>query len=367
VDTPSNHPIQRVADAVIAVGVGGFLVLVLFEERREGVAGLLLAGGVLLAVLQGAALWWRRFRPELVIVISLIGGLGIQLLAPPAIFPYAALFALGALATIRPPRVSLIALAGVLALTSLNFITAPVDDTLFAMAVAIAAWALGEGARNRRAAIREATYRAVTEEQARIARELHDVIAHSVSVIVVQAGAAQDVFEARPEQARAALQSIESAARDALQELRQLLALVRPGEQGISSHPQPGLDRLEELARPLRAAGLKVDVRREGSARELPTGADLSAYRIVQEALTNTLRHAGATHVSVTLRYGPGMLDVDVQDDGQRSQVPSNDSVGRGIVGMRERASLMGGSLEAGPLPDGGYRVHARIPLEEIR
>jgi signal transduction histidine kinase len=135
----------------------------------------------------------------------------------------------------------------------------------------------------------------VGEEQARIARELHDVIAHSVSTIVVQTAAADDVFDTRPDQARAALRSIERAGRDPLGELRRLLSAVRPGVGAEPTGPQPGLDRIEELVEPLRTSGLSVTVRQEGPATSLPAGVDLSAYRIVQEALTNTLRHARAS------------------------------------------------------------------------
>jgi signal transduction histidine kinase len=231
------------------------------------------------------------------------------------------------------------------------------------MAIAVGAWALGEAARNRRVAIEEERRRAVGEEQARIARELHDVIAHSVSVIVVQAGAADDVFDTRPDQARAALLSIEQAGRDALAELRRLLGGVRA--EADPAGPQPGLERLDELAEPMRAGGLDVVVHREGSPAPLPAGVELSAYRIVQEALTNTLRHARATRAEVTVRYGADAVEVDVRDDGHAA--PANDGGGRGLVGMRERASLLGGTLEAGPLPRGGYRVHARLPLEQAR
>ena len=236
------------------------------------------------------------------------------------------------------------------------------------MAVAAGVWALGEAARNRHKAISEGTRRAVGEEQARIARELHDVIAHSVSVIVVQAAAADDVFDERPDQARAALRSIESAGREALGELRRLLAPVRPSADGAPPAPQPGLDRLDELVAPLRAAGLEVEVRREDAQRgaPLPAGVDLSAYRIVQEALTNTLRHAGAARAEVTVRALDGMLELEVVDDGRGAPGPSA-GAGRGIAGMRERAAMLGGTLEAGPLPGGGFRVHARLPLEAPR
>jgi signal transduction histidine kinase len=246
----------------------------------------------------------------------------------------------------------------------MNFFTTTVDDTVFTMGLAVGAWALGEAARNRRAAIEKESQRAIAEEQARIARELHDVIAHSVSMIVVQAAAADDVFEERPDQARDALRSIERAGREALGELRRLLSGVRPGLAAEPTEPQPGLARLEELAESVRLGGLAVTVRQEGEPADLPVGLDLSAYRIVQEALTNTLRHARATRAEVTVVYGTDSLEVDVRDDGRGAAGNGDGSGGHGLVGMRERAALLGGTLEAGPHPGGGYRVHARLPLE---
>ncbi len=358
----SRGQLYRLADIAIPWGVGGFLVLAAFEADTVASRGLLIA----LAVIQGAALRWRRRRPELVTVLVLAAGLGYQILLPEVGLPIAGYFAVGSLAAARPPRVSLLGLAGLLALAAVNFFTATVEDAVFTMGLAVGAWALGEAARNRRAVIEEETRRAVSEEQARLARELHDVIAHSVSVIVVQAGAADHVFDERPDQARAALRSIEATGRDAQRELNRLLAAVRPDSGADPAHPQPGLDRLEELAAPLRAAGLRVVMRHDGPARELPAGIDLSAFRIVQEALTNTLRHARATRVEVTVRYSSDMLELEVVDDGRGDGTKSADgsSGGYGIVGMSERAAILGGTLEAGSLPGGGYRVRARLPLE---
>jgi signal transduction histidine kinase len=357
---------RRVADIAIPVLVGLFLVA-LVEDGSADDPPWLTALGMLAGAAQGAALWWRRSHPVPVMVIALVGGLIVQLLAPIGLFPFAGLVAIGSLAAARPPLVSLPALTALLGLTALNLRTASGGDVLFAMAVAVAAWALGEAARNRRAAIDQAARRAASEEQARIARELHDVIAHSVSIIVVQAAAADDVFEQRPDQARAALRSIEAAGRDALGELRRLLAVVRHAGDGepVQPQPQPGLDRLDELVAPLRTAGLEVAVRREGvdAAGPLPAGVDLSAYRIVQEALTNTLRHAHASRAEVTLRASDGVLELDVLDDG-RGAGGAGGGAGRGIAGMRERATMLGGTLDVGPSPEGGFRVHARLPLE---
>ena len=325
---------------------------------------LALIAAVVLGALQGLLLLWRRQRPELVMALVLITGLPYHLLVTELVIPIAGLVAMWTLALNRPPRVSLIGLAGLLALSSTNLPYWPLEDTLFTMALAVSVWALAEAARNRRTAIEEAARRAVADEQARIARELHDVIAHSVAVIVVQAGAAGDVFDSRPDQARAALRSIEEAGRDALGELRRLLGAVRPDAVASPMPPQPGLEQLDELAEPLRAAGLTVVVNREGPRSDLPAGVDLSAYRIVQEALTNTLRHARASLAEVTFRYRSDVLEIEVVDNGRVTSARSGAEPGFGLIGMRERAALHGGSLEAGPTAHGGYRVHALLPLD---
>jgi signal transduction histidine kinase len=356
--------LRRLGGALIPWAVAIFLLLVAGEEEPAG-PGIDAArwAAMALAVVQGAALHWRSERPELVMAVVLASGVGFQLIVPEVVIPIAGLFAIGSLAAARPPRVSLLGLAALMGLTAMNFFTTTVDDTVFAMALAAGAWALGEAARNRRKAIQEGARRAAGDEQARIARELHDVIAHSVSVIVVQASAADDVFDTRPDQARAALRSIEQAGRDALRELRTLLSGGASADPD-PTQPQPGLARLDELAEPLRVGGLDVVVRREGEAPEVPAGVDLSAFRIVQEALTNTLRHARATRAEVTVRYGDGAVELEVRDDGRGSTGAEANGTGRGLVGMRERAVLLGGTLEAGPMPGGGYRVHARLPLE---
>jgi signal transduction histidine kinase len=202
--------------------------------------------------------------------------------------------------------------------------------------------------------------RAAAEEQARIARELHDVLAHNVSVMVVQAAAANDVFDSQPERAREALRSIETTGRDALAELRRLLGVVRGDGAGYA--PQPSLDRLDELVEQVRSSGLDVAITIEGEPRELPAGIDLSAYRVVQEALTNTLKHARANRAEVSLRFRSDGLDVDVRDDGVGAG--NGDGGGNGLIGMRERVAVYGGSFTAGPGPDGGFAVSARFPVE---
>jgi signal transduction histidine kinase len=208
----------------------------------------------------------------------------------------------------------------------------------------------------------ETARRAVAEEQARIARELHDVISHNVSVMVVQAAAGGDVFATRPDRAREALGSIESTGREALVELRRLLGVVRPAadDDGVCREPQPGLARLPELIEHVSAAGLRVELAVGGEPRDLPPGVDLSAYRIVQEALTNTLKHARAANVQVTIGYADSRLGLEILDDGAGGEVTGP---GRGIIGMRERVGLLGGELSAGPRAGGGFGVRATIPL----
>jgi signal transduction histidine kinase len=235
-----------------------------------------------------------------------------------------------------------------------------------------AAWLIGDSVRSRRAytqALEERAARlehereteaarAVAQEQARIARELHDVIAHSISVIVVQAAAARDVFTSRPDRAAEALASIEATGRRSLAELRRLLGAVR-GDTAFA--PQPGLDRLDELAEQVRAAGVEVAITVEGRQRALPAALDLSAYRVVQEALTNTLKHANASRADVALRYSPDELDVEIRDDG--AGAGDGDGAGSGLIGMRERVGIFGGSMTAGPSPGGGFEVCARFPI----
>jgi signal transduction histidine kinase len=354
------------ADVAVPWAVGIFLVVVALGEGESGAPAGVVLLLIALAVLQGVALRWRRSHPIPVTAVSLIGGAAWLLIAPESVLPVAGYFAVFALASVTPPRVSLFGLVALMAVTSINFFSTSSGDAGFAIVLGVGAWALGEAARNRRVVIHEEAKRAVADEQARIARELHDVVAHSVSVIVVQAAAADDVFEEYPDKARAALRSIEQTGRDALRELRRVLSGVRPVEEAGPHEPAPGLDRVEKLAEPLRAGGLDVVMRREGNAVELPAGVDLSAYRIVQEALTNTLRHSRATRVDVLLRLGADALEVDVRDNG-RPVADGSAGGGRGLVGMRERAALLGGTFEAGPMEGGGYRVHALLPLEAER
>lgn len=224
-------------------------------------------------------------------------------------------------------------------------------------ALFLAAWLWGENQRARELEREERARAGAAAERARIARELHDVVTHNVSVMVVQAAAGNDVFDSHPDRARDALRAVEETGRRALGELRRLLDV----EAGDGTLPQPGLARLDELVGQVRRAGLAVELHVEGTAFPLPEGVDLSAYRIVQEALTNTLRHAQATHATVHVRYGAREVEVEVTDDGVGESAPAES--GRGLLGMRERVALFGGDLRVGGRPGGGFGVRARIPV----
>ncbi|WP_433718602.1 sensor histidine kinase [Actinoplanes sp. CA-051413] len=211
-----------------------------------------------------------------------------------------------------------------------------------------------------RASIREQQAReAVMEERVRIARELHDMVAHSVTVMVIQAGVVRRRLDAGLDVDPQLLHSIEVSGREAVGELRRTLGLLRG--DAAETAPPAGLDRLDELVAQVREAGLAVSVRRGGEAVTLPPAVDLSAYRIVQEALTNVLKHAGAASAKVTVDFRSDGLHLKVEDDGQAAHSPSGG--GQGLIGMRERVTLFGGELTAGPRPEGGFSVRARLPV----
>ena len=202
---------------------------------------------------------------------------------------------------------------------------------------------------------------AVTEERARIARELHDVVGHSVSVMTVQASAVRRLLRPEQEREREALLIVERTGREALAEMRRMVGVLRRPEEGPALAPQPSLEHVERLVEQAREAGLSVELRVEGDPQPLPAGVDLTAYRLVQEGLTNALKHAQAERAQVVVRYGDGDLEVTVSDDGRGAG--SSDGGGHGLVGMRERVAVYGGELEAGPREEGGYRLRAKLPV----
>jgi signal transduction histidine kinase len=256
--------------------------------------------------------------------------------------------------------------------------------SLILIAVAANAMRARDRMRRMRAEHEAATRRALDEERARIASELHDVVTHNVSVMIVQAGAARQVLAADPAEATAALLAVESSGREAMTELRSLLGLLSPAgavdlpaigpapggaDAGQDLSPQPGLGQLQSLIDRLTAAGLPVELQVGGMPRALTPGLDLAAYRVVQEALTNVIKHAGKPRTTVRLDYGDAELVVEVTDAGR--PIPAVGPVpgavpgsGRGLLGLRERIALYGGELDAGPRPGGGWQVRARLPVD---
>lgn len=241
------------------------------------------------------------------------------------------------------------------------------------------AWILGDNVRTRRAymvelertaahaeAQRQAEARhAVADERTRIARELHDVVAHEMTVMTIQAAAAQRVLDKDPQKAAEALDAIEAAGHDALAEMRRLLGLLRTDEHQANHSPQPGLQRLDGLVEQMVEAGLSIDVVVEGTPRPLPAGVDLNAYRIIQESLTNTLKHGGPdVKAQVHLDFADTELGIEVTDNGRGAAeaLVAGDS-GHGLLGMQERIALLDGDFASGPRPGGGYRVAAKIPV----
>jgi signal transduction histidine kinase len=252
------------------------------------------------------------------------------------------------------------------------------SDLIYRLALVTVPWVLGRVVRDRQERAEGLEVRAkriqmeqdakievaTEEERARIARELHDIVAHSVGVMVIQASGAQKVLDKRPQQAREALQSIEVTGRQALDELQRVLGILRTDSDGESLTPQPSLRHLDTLLEQIRQGGLPVEATIEGDVRQLPPGIELAAYRIVQEALTNSLKHAGKAKAELTIRYRAHDLQVEICDDGRGPSPTAANGSGHGLVGMRERVSLYGGTLAAGPLPGGGYSVRAALPLD---
>jgi signal transduction histidine kinase len=329
--------------------------------------------GLPLAAFEVAPLLVRRRYPLAVLgVVS--AATFVEVAVYGSTFPLAAAVAVYTAAAHLERRVSLIASASSGAAIALLALAREGYQSLLQTVLLFAiAWVVGDNLGTRRAYTRELELRAerlereqqaqaaraVAEEQARIARELHDVIAHNVSVMVVQAAAGRDAFAERPQRAREALETIEAAGRSALAELRKLLGAVREGEADYE--PAPGLDRLPSLIDRVRASGLDVVLHIEGTPSPLPAAVELSAYRVVQEALTNTLKHAAASRVDVRLRYDTGELGVQVRDNGRATG--NGSGTGSGLIGMRERVAAFGGTLSAGAATDGGFAVDARFPL----
>jgi signal transduction histidine kinase len=365
---------------VAALLVAGVVNVIASAERQGSVVL-----NILVITAMAVSLLWRRERPLLpVVCIGIAMPISAAILtAPPYIFASIAMMVTASYSAgahlERRQALRGLALV-VLSLTTVVLIFDP-SDWFFPIAIfGIVPWLVGRTIRNQTMLARELAEkaeraehareeeerRAIVHERSRIARELHDVLAHNLSVMVVQAGGARRIVERRPDQAVEVADLIQRTGREALAELRQLFGAVRHGE-GEDLHGPVGIDRVEELAARARAAGLSVHVHVEGDRVDLPTGVDLTAYRVVQEALTNTLKHGGGAQAGVTVSYEPGEIVLSILDDGDGGGGELGElGGGHGLVGMRERVELYGGRLQAGNRPGGGFAVHARLPTRPV-
>jgi signal transduction histidine kinase len=376
--------------ALALVAAGLTTAFFVSEPMASGLPRGTLALGYALALLHTLPLAARRRFPGAVLGISVASGLAFAAIGlPPFFLGPAMLVAVYSVAAYGSRWVALAGLAvAEVGLVAVQLTPVKYDALMLVvfMGFLAVAWLLGQFAHNYRAyaarleertaeleRAREALARkAVAEERLRLARELHDVVAHAMSVIAVQSGVGVHVADSRPEEVGRALAAIEATSRAALTELRRLLGVLRQDSdepQGDLS-PVPDLADLDSLLAEVTKAGLAVRLRVEGTPSPLPAGVDLSAYRIVQEALTNVVKHAGPAQAHVTIRYRDRDLTVEVTDDGRGVGAPAGDDrggTGHGLIGMRERVAALGGDLEIGPCPGGGFRVAARLPLAAER
>ena len=332
-----------------------------------------------LAALLPLTLVWRRRRPLEVLAVNIAAWVVIDLNSPVNEDPLAlaitlaiAVYSVGAhthgrRAIVGATLTAALAVTGTVADANEGTFVDFLGNAIFFFTIFGGLWLAGRAIRRRRTRedelIEERDEKArtaVAEERARIARELHDVVAHAISVIVLQARGARRALADEPETARGAVDAIEHTASQALTEMRRLLAMLRADDEAVGLAPQPSLAHLETLADQVREAGLPVELAFEGEQRELPPGVDLAAFRIVQEALTNALKHAGPARARVVVRYGAEDVEVEIADDG--AGATNGAGGGHGLAGMRERVSLYGGRLESGPSTGGGFLVRARLP-----
>ncbi|MEW2066414.1 sensor histidine kinase [Streptomyces sp. NPDC007346] len=378
--------------AVVLLGLSGMsMASGMYDIGREEI----LAVPVVLGLSTVVAL--RRRLPEKMLLLAIAVGLGQLLLdVRPGVGNFAMLVITFTVATIGERWASRLALVCSLVAAGLSQLRWEAEPggswpqqifvTVIMTVPFVLAWVMGDSLRTRRAYFSQLEERAarlerereaqskvaVAAERARIARELHDVVAHNVSVMVVQADGAAYVMDAAPDQARQALATISSTGRQALAEMRRLLGVLRTGDAPESGEyvPQPDVEQIEDLVDQVRRTGLTVDFKVEGTARPLPSGVELTAYRIVQEALTNTRKHGGPdAGASVRLVYFDDGLGLLVEDDGRGAahelyEDGGADGAGHGMIGMRERVGMVGGTLDAGPRPGGGFRISALLPLK---
>jgi signal transduction histidine kinase len=369
-------------DALIVVGIGLGIAITVGNNNEDGPKGPLWLDIALIVAIVAPLLARRRFpfgAPVAVAAAVVVASLLDDRLTPTNFITFlsgcAAVFLV---ALLRDRRQALAGLAIVVGTDAVVERTDPqggLGNFLFFGLIFSVVWVIGfalgrkfeeaDEARDRAArAEREREERArtaVAEERARIARELHDVVGHSVSVMTVQAAGVRRLLRPDQERERDALLVVERTGREALAEMRRMVGVLRRPEEAPALAPQPSLEHLDRLVAQAREAGLEVDLSIEGEAVELPAGVDLTAYRLVQEGLTNAIKHAQAKRAEVVVHYSDGEVEVTVSDDGRG--VGTGDGGGHGLVGMRERVSVYGGDLDAGPRPGGGYRLRAKLPL----
>jgi signal transduction histidine kinase len=332
------------------------------------------------------ALLWRRRQP-LAVAAVVFAGLVIASLAWDVmdnfVSPFGALLvAIYSIAAYAPFRTAAVVYGLLIAfiLSGALFDNRPIGDLLWVASILTGVWAAGRGVHLRQQRVsaladhaialeheRDAKARAaVAEERIRIARELHDVVAHGISVIVLQARGGRKVIDPREAEAREAFEEIETTAQQALDEMRRLLGMLRRQDEELALGPQPSLVNLDALAASVREAGLPVDVVVKGKVDGLPPAVDLSAYRLVQEALTNALKHAGPAHARVFVNCSGDEVEVEVTDDGHGVNGNGLSTGGHGLTGMRERVSMLGGEIDVGPRDSGGFALRARLPLDGV-
>ena len=348
------------------------------------------AAGITFSAVLAVALFWRRRTPILagLVVSSSVGLFELIVREAGVVLVVPLLIAFYSIAAYTTPRRALAGFALAYAITVAGLYADPnvrdiAENAVFVAIVAGSAWAGGLMTRANRARSAqladlaaqlqrerdEKARLAVAAERARIARELHDVVAHGISVIAVQAGAGRHALHRNPDRTQAALSAIETTARQALVEMRHMLGLLRERGDTPSAAPLPGLADHETLIDQARADGLSVELAIDGEARSLPPGIDLAGYRILQESLTNVRKHAPGSCAQVRIRYTPAAVEIVVQNNGPPAThgAAHASGGGHGLIGMRERVALYGGTLEAGPLPEGGFSVQARLPLDQDR
>ena len=349
-----------------------------------GASGSPTGAAIVLAVVAGGALVLRRTSPLAVLATTLAASVAIVALDddPSGVSVGIALYTTAALCERQVSLAALVATTAIAATGSAITADTPGRETsatfgaIIAAMLSVGIWGLGAYAQTQRRYRRELEERAasaerereqlariaVHEERASIARELHDIVAHSVSVMLVGVRGARDVLRITPDAADDTLARVERSGEQSLAELRRILALLREPQQTAESHPQPSLAELDELVASYRTAGLPARLEVIGEPMPLPSGVELSIYRIVQEALTNALKHSDPTNVTVTLAFRDSRLELEVVDDGTTATTDAA-TTGQGLIGMRERLALLGGELETGPREGGGFRVAARLPV----